>query len=188
MNSLIFLFTLLTLFCILNQSLSNDSEAIPVGHMSMFFKQIGNELHVVPRHMVEDDYEDEKEEKEPEKKPLHHTKRENDDKDPMDQGMKAGMSNGQKSSDLLANLITSTFDAIPSDQIQDKNQEDDEGKVENNVPGYKHNSITTPIGEAVVDEWAKLIGDCDHNSSIDPTATSSCKQTKSTPPSNDPTE
>jgi hypothetical protein len=37
------------------------------------------------------------------------------------------------------------------------------------------------IGEAVVDEWAKLIGDCDHNSSIDPTATSSCKQTKSSP-------
>jgi hypothetical protein len=61
----------------------------------------------------------------------------NDDKDPMSQGMETG----QKGSDLLANLLTSTFDSIPSTGKQD---DDDEGKVENNVPGYKHNPITTP--------------------------------------------
>lgn len=31
------------------------------------------------------------------------------------------------------------------------------------------------VGGAIIDAWSKVIGDCDHNSSIDPTATTACK-------------
>ncbi|KAH9817281.1 secreted protein [Melampsora americana] len=179
MKSLIFFYNLISLFCIFNLSLIS-SNSVP-GHVNLFFKQIGNNLHVVPRHMLEDDHDEEKEDQEMKAKESHHqTKRSTQDdqmSEGMNKGMNKGIEHGQKSSDLLASIITSTFNSIPSDQKQD-DQDDDEGKVENHVPGYKGNSITTPIGEAVVDEWAKLIGDCDHNSSIDPTATSSCQQKK----------
>lgn len=50
-------------------------------------------------------------------------------------------SRGQQGSDGLGSVIASALKTLP-DLPQDSNDDDDDGKVENHIPGYKNNKIS----------------------------------------------
>ncbi|EGG08641.1 uncharacterized protein MELLADRAFT_104926 [Melampsora larici-populina 98AG31] len=133
------------------------------GHVVMFFEMHGDKVHVVPQNMGAEKHENKKE---------SHSKRsqkeEISEQDPY--------TTAQSKSDSLSTILKSALGSIPS--VDNQDDDDDDGKVENHIPGYKNNPVTTPLSESITDEWTKLIGDCDHNSSLDPTATSACHQRK----------
>lgn len=136
------------------------------GHVVMFFEMHGNKVHVVPQNIASQKSMDHKHETKKDSHSKRSEKEEGSEQDPY--------ATAQSKSDALSTILKSALGSIPTTDDDD----DDDGKVENHIPGYKNNPVTTPLGETIMDEWSKVIGDCEHNSSIDPTATSACNKRK----------
>ncbi|KAH9822384.1 secreted protein [Melampsora americana] len=131
------------------------------GRADMLLQKRSGKIHVARRDMLAMNWMDPIDEQ-----PRHtHLKRSDASDDPY--------APAQMKSDELTTLLSGALSAIPGpDEKQNMEDADDDGKVENHVPGYK--AATESLNDQIIDEWAKVIGDCDHNSSVDPTATSAC--------------
>ncbi|EGG00127.1 uncharacterized protein MELLADRAFT_112062 [Melampsora larici-populina 98AG31] len=136
------------------------------GHADMLLQKRGDgyKIHVARRDMLAMNWMD------PTDDPSQHTHLKRSDASESDDPYAPA----QMKSDALTTLLSGALSTIPGpDEKQDMEDKDDDGKVENHIPGYK--AATEPLNDQIIDEWSQLIGDCDHNSSVDPTATSACK-------------
>ncbi|KAG0145057.1 hypothetical protein CROQUDRAFT_723635 [Cronartium quercuum f. sp. fusiforme G11] len=117
-------------------------------HHVMHFKRVGNQLLVFPPHELDDEWQDQSSTE------LHKalTKRSEIHQDPMLNDSSEGR-HSESTPESLGPMIAETHNSIPStDEKLGKQDDDNDGKVKSDVPDYRGDSVTIPLGQTIGDE------------------------------------